>query len=84
MGDHDMCAAVKAVVLNFGCGHAAANLKLVAHIMNLACDKVWCLSGCCQQHATGLCLAPLVKLLNSCCPCYRIDKLFRSECFTMV
>ena len=70
VGDHDMCAAAKAVVLNVGCDHTAANLKLVAHIINLACDKVLCLSGLCNQHATGLCLAPLVKLLNMCCPSY--------------
>jgi hypothetical protein len=67
--------------LCLGSDAAASNTKLMAHIENLSPENVIILKGLCKQHATGLCLSPLIAHLDLACASYCIAKAFRQDKF---
>jgi len=69
------------VSINLGSDHASSNVKFIMHVIALAGENVFVLPGFCKQHASGLCISPIVKALGIACPCFCIAKLFRTDKF---
>jgi hypothetical protein len=67
--------------LCLGSDHHGANLKLMAYVENMSPQNLMILKGLCKQHASGLCLQPLLKLLGIPCPAYCVAGLFRQDKF---
>ena len=53
----------------------------MAHAENVSADNVVILPGLCKQHASGLCMAPLVKSLGIASPAFCISKQLRQDKF---
>jgi len=67
--------------INLGADHASSNVKLARAIELRAPDNVICLHGFCKQHASGLCVAGVVKYFNVLCPAFCVAKVFRRDVF---
>lgn len=71
----------KKLAVTPGADHASANRKLIAHLIEEAPETTFYLPGLCKQHASGLCLSPLIRHLNIGCPAFCISKLFKADKF---
>ena len=80
-GSQDIAASMWVASVNLGSDHASSNLKFIAHIENNMPMNIITPHGLCKQHASGLCISPVVKHLNLMCPAFCIAKLFRRDAF---
>lgn len=71
----------KMISLNLGSDHAASNLMLMAHVSAQMPDNTVVFAGLCKQHASGLCMAPVIRHLDIASPTFCVAKIFRGDGF---